>query len=380
MSLDTSFVKLIQLRVRSDKGELNLNGQLNFTREMITNATASLNAKDFLLVHNRNMELRFNANITGAGDEQGPRYRGDYIVERSRFFLPALQQRSVIQLNEAEANPAAADSAQSAIVSSADVTPLQQWLQKLRGEVKISIPRNTWIRGPELNAEIDGAIDFIQEGMEKFSLFGTHYLVRGTYELFGKRFDIDKGQITFQGDLENPQFDLTASHVFRAATGDREKKTLEVKISGDLTNPKIEFQQSGESLDEKDALANLIFGVNFEDLVYSQREGLTNEDSPLSAAAKGLVSGLVSQELAKSLGRSLNLDLIEFQSGEDITKSSVLVGKYLTNDLFISFGQEPEGRVVALEWELLKFLFLQAAHGGEENRKTGFDLIWKWDW
>jgi hypothetical protein len=29
----------------------------------------------------------------------------------------------------------------------------------------------------------------------------------------------------------------------------------------------------------------------------------------------------------------------------------------------------------------LKYLFLQAAHGSEENRgKTGFDLIWKWDW
>jgi autotransporter translocation and assembly factor TamB len=102
----------------------------------------------------------------------------------------------------------------------------------------------------------------------------------------------------------------------------------------------------------------------------------------LSSAARGLISGLVSQELAKSLGRSLNLDLIEFQSGDDIAKSSVLVGKYLTDNLFLSFSQEPEpeGRVVSLEWELLKFLFLQAAHGGDKNRKTGFDLIWKLDW
>ena len=381
MSIDTSSVKLIDLQIRSDKGELNVNGQVDFTREKILTANASLTAKDFLVMRNRNLELRLNANLTGTGDEQGPRYRGDIVVVRSRFFLEALQQRAVIELTEAETKPAAVDTARAAIAGANGATPLQLWLQRLRGEIKINIPRNTWIRGPELNAEIDGAVDFIQEGMEKFLPFGTLYLVRGTYELFGKRFDIDKGQITFQGDLHNPQFDLTARHVFRAATGDREKKSLEVKISGELANPKIEFQQEGESLDEKDALANLIFGVNFDELFYSQREDLTNDEgSALSTAAMGLVSGLVSQELARSLGRSLNLDLIEFQSGEDITKSSVLVGKYLTNDLFISFGQEPNGRVVSLEWELLKFLFLQAAHGGEENRKTGFDLIWKLDW
>jgi hypothetical protein len=41
--------------------------------------------------------------------------------------------------------------------------------------------------------------------------------------------------------------------------------------------------------------------------------------------------------------------------------------------------------VVSLELEVdfikwAKNLFLQASHGGEENRKTGFDLIWKLDW
>jgi len=382
VSIDTAAVKLIDLRIQNDKGVLRIDGQLNRTQNEITDANTSLAAKDFLLVRNRNMELRLDANIKGSGDAQGPRYRGDITVERSRFFLPAFQQRAVIELSEPKTE-AAPDSIRLA-VSSGDDTPEQRWLQKLRGELKINIPRNTWIRGPELNAEISGALDFIQEGTAKFSLFGTLNIIRGTYELYGKKFDIDNGRINFEGDLQKPQFELTAKHVFRAATGDRDKRNLEVKISGELGNPKIEFRENGVTLDEKDALANLIFGVNFDQLLYDQRRGLENqagnEASVLSSAAMGLISGLVSQELAKSLGRSLNLDLIEFQSGEDITKSSVLVGKYLTDNLFLSFGQEPEGRVVALEWELLKFLFLQAAHGGDENRKTGFDLIWKLDW
>ncbi|MCG3120107.1 MAG: hypothetical protein ALAOOOJD_02727 [bacterium] len=379
LSIDTSVVKLVDFHIRSDKGEIGMTGNLQRTPETITEASAELTAKDFLLVRNRNMELRLAANIKGSSDARGPRYRGDITVERSRFFLPAFQQRAVIELSESTTKTAA-DTAHP-VIANLDGTPVQSWLQKLRGELKIDIPRNTWLRGPELNAEISGGLEFIQESLDKFSLFGTLSIIRGTYELYGKKFDIEKGQITFEGDWQKPQFELAANHVFRAATADREKKNLEVKISGELTNPKIEFLQNGNVLEEKDALANLVFGVDFEQLLYNQRVDLQNEPNVYSTAAMGLLSGLVSQELAQSLGRSLNLDLIEFQSsGEDITKSSVLVGKYLTDNLFISFGQEPEGRVVSLEWELLKFLFLQAAHGGEENRKSGFDLIWKWDW
>ncbi len=387
VSIDSATVRLIEFNLRSDKGAFALSGKVNRTLTAITEADATLTANDLLVVRNRNMELRLDANITGDGDAEGPRYRGDITVERSRFFLPALQQRNVIQLDE---TAAVADTALRT-VAVPNGTPLSRWLQKLRGEIKINIPRNTWLRGPELNAEISGTLDFIQEGLTKFSLFGTLNILRGNYELFGgKKFDIEKGLITFEGDPKTPQFELAAKHVFRSLGGDREKKTLEVKISGDLNNPKIEFQRDNlaldtkESLEGKDAAANLLFGVDFNQLLPGQRKSLEaeagGENGPFSTAAIGLVSGLVSQELTRELGRSLNLDLIEFQSGEDIAKSSVLVGKYLTDDVFLSFGQEPEGRVVSLEWEFLKFLFLQAAHGGEENRKTGFDLIWKLDW
>jgi translocation and assembly module TamB len=385
-AIDSASVKVIDFRVQGDKGNLKANCQLKFTKGVMSEATGSLTATDFLVLRTRDMEVRLDADISGTGNKENVRYRGSVTVDRSRFFLPALQQRSVIQLEETNAaRSAPADSVKLAAKPDAS-TPWQGWLQNLRGELKIKIPRNTWIRGPELNAEIEGALDFNQEGAKQFSLFGALNIIRGTYELFGKRFDISSGQIIFQGDPNAPQFELDAKHVFRAPGGEREKKSLEVRLSGSLANPQIQFKQNGEPLDERDALANLIFGVNFDQLFYSQsREletelGKSKEGDKYSAAAKGLVSGLISQELANSLGRSLNLDVIEFQGAGELSQTSVLVGKYITNDLFISFEQEPEGRVFSLELELFKFLFLQAAHGGEENRKTGFDFIWKLDW
>ncbi len=386
-SIDSAYIKVNDFRVQSEKGGLKAKGQLKYAKGVIGEASGNLTATDFLALRTRDMEVRLDANINAAGNTAGARYNGDITVDRSRFFLPVLQQKSVIQLEEKNTALAApADSAKAAAAKPAEVSdPVQRWLQNLHGELKIKIPRNTWIRGPELNAEIDGTLDFTQEGSKRFFLFGTLNIIRGNYELFGKRFDISSGQIVFQGDPYAPQFELEAKHVFRAPGGDREKKSIEVKISGSLTNPQIQFRRDGEPLDEKNALANLIFGVDFDQLFYSQTKEFETElgksaDGKYAAAAKGLISGLVSQELAKSLGRSLNLDVIEFQGTGDFSQTSVLVGKYITNDLFISFEQEPEGRVFSLELELFKFLFLQAAHGGEENRKTGFDFIWKLDW
>ncbi len=382
-SIDTSHIKINDFRIQSERGGLSAKGQFKYDKGTIGEANGTLTATDFLALRTRDMEVRLDANINATGNTEGARYRGDITVDRSRFFLPALQQNSVIQLEEeSPVPPAPPDSAKIVTVKVGANGLMQQWLQNLRGELKIKIPRNTWIRGPELNAEIDGTLDFTQEGSNQFFLFGTLNIIRGNYELFGKRFDISSGQITFQGDPYSPQFALEAKHVFRAPGGDREKKSIEVKISGSLVNPQIQFLRDGAPLDEKNALANLIFGVDFDQLFYSQSKEIETELGKSSyTAAKGLISGLVSQELAKSLGRSLNLDVIEFQgAGSDLSQTSVLVGKYITNDLFISFEQEPEGRVFSLELELFKFLFLQAGHGGEENRKTGFDVIWKLDW
>lgn len=386
-SIDSTHVKVNDFRVQSERGGLNAKVQFKYDRGTIGEASGSLAATDFLALRTRDMEVRLDANINATGNTQGARYRGDITIDRSRFFLPALQQKAVLQIEEnAAVTSTPADSTKVVAAKPEANGLMQQWLQNLRGELKVKIPRNTWIRGPELNAEIEGALDFTQEGSNQFFLFGTLNIIRGNYELFGKRFDIANGQIIFQGDPYSPQFALEAKHVFRAPGGDREKKSIEVKISGSLANPQIQFLRNGEPLDEKNALANLVFGVDFDQLFYSQTKDIETElgkssGDKYTAAAKGLISGLVSQELAKSLGRSLNLDVIEFQgAGGDLSQTSVLVGKYITNDLFISFEQEPEGRVFSLELELLKFLFIQAAHGGEQNRKTGLDFIWKVDW
>jgi translocation and assembly module TamB len=78
------------------------------------------------------------------------------------------------------------------------------------------------------------------------------------------------------------------------------------------------------------------------------------------------------------------MDSIDIKSDGHFSNACVVVGKYLTNDLFVSyeqrFGEKDENYIssyqVRLEYELFKFLFFQLNNSSTES---GFDLIFKYN-
>lgn len=376
--VDTSLVELQSFEVASGDGKLRAEGRMNFTSAAISGIDASLRAENFTVVRNREIDLRINADIRVGGTLNEAGFAGDVAVARSRFFLPALQPTTVIQVDEKLPGTIAADSQKVA------GDRLANLLKNSYGELRVLIPRNTWLRGPEINVEIEGELDLVVDA-ESLLLFGTINVVRGTYELYGNKFAIEKGSLTFQGSKDMvPEINLEATRAFRNLRT-KEKQTLRIKITGNPNAPKIVFQRDEDAIEEKDALAYLLFGVSFEDLTQGQRTEVAGQDdsSPVMSAASGLLTGLISKQISNSLAKGLDLDVIEFQSGQDLDlkQSSVLVGKYITNDLFLSYSRDfssGDAQRVALEYEIAKFLFLQAAKSNEKD--TGFDLIWKWEW
>jgi len=372
--IDTNFVELQIFKIVSDEGTLTVDGRLDFADATISNVVASIRADNFLVVHNRDMDMRINADVRVGGTLEQTGFAGDLTVARSRFFLPALQPTTVMKVDEPVEKNAPGD---SALVKN-DL--MDKFLKNSYGELRVLIPRNTWLRGPEMNVEIEGELDLLIHESELL-LFGPIKVVRGTYELYGNKFTIDQGTLTFQGNKDMlPEIDLDATRVFRNAYT-KQKQTLSINITGRAEAPKIVFLLDDEGIEERDALAYLLFGVSFEELTGGQRQK-TNEQLT-STVASGLLAGLVSKQISNTLAKSLNLDVIEFQSGEDqpLKDSRVLVGKYITNDLFLSYSRDfssADAQKVSLEYEIAKFLFLQAAKSNEKD--TGFDLIWKWEW
>jgi autotransporter translocation and assembly factor TamB len=254
------------------------------------------------------------------------------------------------------------------------------WLNSLRGQFKVTIPRNTWLRSQDMNLEIgEGDIDLVKHG-PNFEIFGPLKILRGQYNLYGRHFTILQGSLLFQGGAEyNPEISMQAQYVFR--TSDREKKTLKLDISGKAFSPVVKFTLDDNAIEERDAIAYIVYGRSMDELTSGQKSDAGVAQTDL---AKGAAANVLSNQLSQTLGSKLGLDVIDINSQGSLAAATMTVGKYLTNDLFMSYqrmigqaqGQDATPAVVTLEYELNKYLFLQLLQGDE--KASGFDFIFKY--
>jgi len=390
---------LDSLTFRRDKGYLKLTGELNFGGGILEGNIHStqfdLKAHDIFLARHRHYQIQIAGDAGLNSSESSAKYSGGITILRSNFYLPALMDEYGGDASyEPRTRPMLVTAAGWDSVSTAETSAAESdipdstyqvfdnFMNRLQGRLKISIPRNTWIRSPEMRMEISGDIDIVKESAD-FELFGSLSIVRGHYELYGKRFIIKEGTLTFQGGSEmDPNISLEANYTFR--TVEREKKTLTLNVSGTSLSPQLSFSLDDQAISEGDAASYIVFGRSLDQLTFGQRSGLTGGGgSGNGSFAKGMAASLLSDQLAKALGNELALDVIEINARDDWQSASFVVGKYITNDLFVSYQRDigevrndditPE--TVTLEYELTKRIFLQLIEG--DSKESGFDIFFK---
>ncbi len=226
-----------------------------------------------------------------------------------------------------------------------------------------------------MQMELYGNLDVVKNS-DIFELFGSAGIHRGYYTLYGKRFAIKEGELTFSGGEEfNPLINLKAAYTFRDKN--KNKKILTLIVGGPLNDPNIAFELDGSSIPEADAMAYLLFGQPFDELSYSNQAGVSN------AIPSRLLTGLISSQLSKSIGSALRLDMIEIDTGDSWQNTGFMVGKYITNNLFVTYqhrlgddsNESVSPETITLEYELSRWLFLRLVQGS--SKESGVDLIFK---
>jgi translocation and assembly module TamB len=170
------------------------------------------------------------------------------------------------------------------------------------------------------------------------------------------------------------EVDLEAKYVPRCRAGKRE---LLLAITGKASEPTLEFTLDGQAIEKGDAVSYMLFGKSLDEL-----GGVKS-----AAGETGLLVGLASQQLSATLGEATGLDMIEIR-GQSLSQGTVAVGKYLTNDLFLSYEQQYGNKdastsstsstsIVTLEYELLKLLRFKLISG--DPKKTGVDVFLKFE-
>ena len=145
----------------------------------------------------------------------------------------------------------------------------------------------------------------------------------GRYRAYGQRLAIENGRLVYSGGpITNPGLDFKAKRVVNEVTAG-------VSVSGTLLKPRLELY-SIPAMEHTDALAYLILG--------RPMESSSNQDGEIvakAALALGLSGG---DRIARMMQDKFGLDEMRVESSDGGDQASLVVGRYLSPQLYVSYG------------------------------------------
>lgn len=226
-------------------------------------------------------------------------------------------------------------------------------------DVLISAPSRIFARGRGLRAELGGQIH-LRGSTARLAPAGQISLIRGTFDILGRRLELDEGRITLLGDLR-PYLEFSSS----AAT---EEGTATLEISGRVDAPQIKVT-SDPPRPSEEALALLLFGDdinNISPLVLARVAA-----SALTLSGRG---GLAQDKIRSSTGAD-DVDI-----GVDGLGSGQLgLGGYVAENVYTDFNINTRGdSELSINLDVTESLTAKGTVDSEGE--TGFGLFFKRDY
>ncbi len=193
---------------------------------------------------------------------------------------------------------------------------------------------------------------------------GSLTLHDGIFVVRDRALDISRGRFFFLGgSLDNPGIDVLAQKKTK-------NKTVGVLASGTVNDMDLKLF-SDPPMAEDAILTELLAGRSYS--------GTSHQVSnTVGAVATGLGltrSGAFVEDILARLENQFALDDIYVESGEKSSDVSVMIGKELSKDLYISYGYDPftSAGIFKARYDLWKGFSVETEVGAD---KTGADLLW----
>jgi translocation and assembly module TamB len=145
----------------------------------------------------------------------------------------------------------------------------------------------------------------------------------GRYMAYGQRLEVEHGRLLYTGGpVANPGLDIRAvRHVSNITAG--------LKVRGSLSQPKVELF-SIPAMGETDVLSYILFG--------RPAENASGEQGAMMAKAALALSLTSGDRLARILGDRFGLDEMRVESSDTGDQASLMIGRYLSPKLYVSYG------------------------------------------
>ncbi len=332
---------------RSGPGTLDLDGEVQLLATAGWPLTLAIRGQDFQVVRLPEVTALASPDLRFSLRNGNAAVAGKIIVPKARIELKELPQEAVAvsedEIIEGETLPGD-DKTMPAL--------------KLSSRVELALGDDVTFNGFGLETGLAGKINVTSQPGSVALGEGQLSLKQGRYRAYGQNLTIDKGKLLFVGPVDNPNLDVRATR----KAGD---VTAGLEVTGTLKSPRTRVY-SVPAKSEAEALAYLLTGRGLA--------GSSNTDAAmLSQAALSLgldQSKAITQQIAQTVG----LDELTVGSDGDVEESSLLLGKYLTPDLYVryAYGLFDGQGTVKLRYQLTGNISLEAQSGEAQ----GVDLLY----
>ncbi len=343
----------LDARVRSGGGELRLDGTLSPIGAVPT-AQLSLAGSEFQVVNNADGRIFLSPDLTVSASTERIDVAGSVTIPRADITP--------------ENRPPSAVSVSPDQVLLSDEPEQQAAPRPLYADVRVVLGDQVQFEGFGLQARFGGAVEVRQEPDSPATATGEIVIEEGEYRAYGQGLVIESGRVFFAGGpVTRPGLD------FRAVRRPEEGILVGANVGGTLQVPTFELF-SEPSMTEQEQLSYLILGRSLQDSSEGEASALNQ-----AVLAMGLKGG---DFLARNIGQRIGVDEIGVQTGSgeaggpsDPENASLVVGKYLSPSLYVSYGIglfDPES-VLKLQYEISRRWKVVTESSGEV---TGADVLY----
>lgn len=287
--------------------------------------------------------------------ERGPLLGGTIRLRRADITIPERLPATLANANVKHKN-APADVARQSAEIRADTTAAadKNKASGLRLDLRIIAPRQIFVRGRGLDAELGGEVR-VSGSTNAPAVSGGFKMNRGRLAIIGKRLDFTTGEITFGGGLV-PYLNMVASTTVNA-------RTLNVNVTGLANDPAFSFTSS-PALPQDEVLAQLIFGRESSSLSPFQIAQLADAVATLSGGQR--------TSLFNKLRQGLGVDDLNVGTDEN-GGAQVTAGKYINRRTYLEVmqGEDPSKSGVAINLDIGKGVKLRGQATQDGGTATG---------
>ncbi|HKJ87504.1 MAG TPA: translocation/assembly module TamB domain-containing protein, partial [Gammaproteobacteria bacterium] len=235
--------------------------------------------------------------------------------------------------------------------------PPSAW--EVSARIRVVLGDKVNFKGFGLQGQLAGDLAVIDEPGKVTIGRGQISIDNGTYRAYGQDLKIERGRLSFAGSpVDNPGLDVRAVR----EVGD---VTAGVQVTGTAKDPQLTLF-SQPAMSQSETLSYLLTGHGLSSASASEGQLLMT-----AASSMGIKGG---NFLAEHIGSIFGLQEARIQSGSTLQESSLVLGKYLSPKLYISYsvGFAEAVNQLQIRYQLSRRWSLQT----ETGLQTGADLLY----